>query len=67
MSEEINAELSPLPEGVDILKSDSSGKLFVINEVLNFYQRKLQVLNRNVVNNLAHNQFQTTELEKFKP
>ena len=42
------------------------GELFVINEVLNFYQRKLSVLNKAAAYNLAHNQFEQKELEQAK-
>ena len=68
MAENTNTEPGPLtfPEGIDILKSDSTGKISVVNEVLNFYQRKLNVLNKAVVLNLAHNQFEQTELEQAK-
>ena len=38
----------------------------MVNEVLNFYQRKLNVLDKAVVLNLAHNQFEQTELEQAK-
>ena len=31
--------ISAGPEGVDILRSDNDGRIYVINEVLNFYQR----------------------------
>ena len=66
MSVHNNFELGPVPEGVEILKSDRSGELFVINEVLNFYQRKLSVLDKAAAYNLAHNQFEQKELEQAK-
>ena len=28
------------PEGIDILINEADGKIYVINEVLNYYQRK---------------------------
>ena len=31
----------PPPEGISILKGGLEGEMFVVNEVLNFYQRKL--------------------------
>ena len=66
MAEDNNVELGPLPEGINILKNDRSDELFVINEVLNFYQRKLAVINKAAVFNLAHNQFEQKELEQAK-
>ena len=66
MAENNNLELGPVPEGLEILKSDLSGELYVINEVLNFYQRKLSVLDKAAAYNLAHNQFEQKELEQAK-
>ena len=45
--------LDPLPEGIDILKGDD-GKIYVINEILNFYQCKLKVLKKPEALALAH-------------
>ena len=58
MAEDNNVELGPLPEGINILKNDRSDELFVINEVLNFYQRKLFVFDKAAAFNLADNQFE---------
>ena len=66
MAGDNNVELGPLPEGLNILKNDRSGELFVINEVLNFYQRKLAVIDKAAAFNLAHNQFEQKELEQAK-
>ena len=52
-----------IPEGIDILKCESSGKMYVINELLNFYQRKHCILGRIQALNLAHHKF---ELEEFE-
>ena len=56
-------ELGVIPEGIDILKSESSGKLYVINELLNFYQRKLCILGKLQARNLAHHKFKLEEFE----
>ena len=45
------------PVSFDILKNDSDGKIFVINEVLNYYQRKLNVLGPSDAKLLAHHVF----------
>ena len=45
--------LDPLPEGIDFLKG-GDGKIFVINEILNFYQCKLKVLKKSEALALAH-------------
>ena len=45
------------PEGVDIIRSDKDGHIFVINTVLNYYQRKLRVLGFTDVKMLAHHVF----------
>ena len=66
MAEDNNVELGPLPEGINILRNDRSGELFVINEVLNFYQRKLFVFDKAAALNLAHNQFEQKDLEQAK-
>ena len=51
-----------LPEGINLLKSDANGKIYVINEVLNFYQCKLKVLDRNQALSLAHHVFDGNKL-----
>ena len=53
--------LGPPPQGVDILMSNSSGKLYVVNELLNFYQRKLCLMDRVQALNLAHHKFKEDE------
>ena len=58
--------MGPLPEGINILRNYCSDELFVINEVLNFYQRKLFVFDKAAALNLAHNQFEQKELEQAK-
>ena len=55
--------LGPPPEGIDILRSDTSGKLYVVNELLNFYQRKLCILDRMQAVKLAHHKFKESEFE----
>ena len=50
-----------LPDGIDILKSKTSGKLYVVNELLNFYQRKGCLLNKVQISNLAHHIFKENE------
>ena len=45
--------LDPLPEGINFLKGDD-GKIYVINEILNFYQCKLKVLKKTEALALAH-------------
>ena len=58
-----NTELGPPPDGINFLKCDSTGKIYVVNEVLNFYQRKLRILDKTVAVNLAHHIFNITDLE----
>ena len=57
-----NTELGPPPEGITFLKCDTTGDIYVVNEVLNFYQRKLRVLGKTVAVNLAHHIFDITVL-----
>ena len=45
--------LNALPEGINFLKGDD-GKIYVINEILNFYQCKLKVLKKTEALALAH-------------
>ena len=56
----------PLPEGINILKSDVDGKIYVINEVLNYYQIKLKVLMKNPTLALAHHVFDDKKLAQAK-
>ena len=56
--------LGPLPEGIDILKSENSGKLFVVNELLTYYQRKLCLMSNLQALNLAHHAFKEEELDE---
>ena len=55
--------MGPPPEGIDVLRSDTSGKLYVVNELLNFYQRKLCILDRTQAVQLAHHKFKVSEFE----
>ena len=55
--------LGPPPDGIDILKSNTSGKLYVVNELLNFYQRKLCLMTKTQAVNLAHHKFKVEEFE----
>ena len=55
--------LGPPPDGIDILKSNASGKLYVVNELLNFYQRKLCLMTKTQAVNLAHHKFKVEEFE----
>ena len=57
-----NTELGPPPEGITFLKCDTTGDIYVVNEVLNFYQRKLRVMGITVAVNLAHHIFNITDL-----
>ena len=52
-----------LPDGIDILESKSSGKLYVMIELLNFYQRKRCLLTKLQLSKLAHHTFKETEFE----
>ena len=56
--------LDPLPEGIDFLKG-GDGKIFVINEILNFYQCKLKVLKKSEALALAH-VFEEKKMAKAK-
>ena len=54
------------PEGIDILINEADGKIYVINEVLNYYQRKLRVLTKQQVISLAHHVFNVEMIERAK-
>ena len=54
------------PQGVNILKSANDDKTFVINEVLNFYQRKMRVLGIDSVKNLSHHIFKPEQLNEAR-
>ena len=55
-----------LPEGINILKSEVNGKIYVINEILNYYQVKLKVLMKIPTLALAHHVFDDKKLAKAK-
>ena len=55
-----------LPEGINIMKSEVDGKIYVINEILNYYQVKLKVLMKNPTLALAHHVFDVKKLAKAK-
>ena len=57
-----NADLGSPPDGINILKCDNIGDTYVVNEVLNFYQRKLRILDKAVAVNLAHHIFEFDDL-----
>ena len=40
---------NPLPQGVSILKCANDDKTYIVNEILNFYQRKMRVLGAGAV------------------
>ena len=66
MAEGIVNELPPFPEGVHAMKCESDGKLYVINEILNFYQRKLSNLTAEAVKLCAHHLFKLEEIHQAK-
>ena len=56
----------PPPEGISILKGGLEGEMFVVNEVLNFYQRKIKLLGHNQAVNLSHHVFKHDMLQEAK-
>lgn len=62
-SDEANTSL---PQGVNILKSANVDKTYVINEVLNFYQRKMRVLGIAPLKNLSHHVFKPEQLNEAR-
>ena len=54
----------PLPEGIQVMKSD--GKIYVIDEILNFYQRKLSNSTVEEVKALGHHVFQLETMQRSK-
>ena len=54
----------PLPEGIQVMKSD--GKIYVIDEILNFYQRKLCNSTVEEVKALGHHVFQLETMQRSK-
>ena len=59
-----NPDISSLPEGINCM--ESGGKMYIINEVLNFYQRKLSTLTIEAVRALAHHLFELDALREAK-
>ena len=57
-------QISSLPEGIICMESD--GKMYVINEVLNFYQRKISNLHKDAAKALAHHLFELDTLCEAK-
>ena len=58
--------LGPPPDHIVLWKNDSTGKTYVINEVLNYYQRKTRILTRVQTGNLPHHEFELDKLELAK-
>ena len=56
-------ELGSPPLGINILNCNVTRKTYVVNEVLNFYQRKLRVLGKANALNLAHHIFELEDIE----
>ena len=54
------------PEGVDILRSDSNGELYIVNTVLNYYQRKLRVLGVEDAKISAHHIFKPEKVNEAR-
>ena len=51
-------------EGIKILKCEADGKVYVIDEVLNYYQRKLSDLTIDQMRLLPHHMFEADLLIK---
>ena len=62
---EIN-EIPPFPDGIHAMKCESDGKLYVINEILNFYQRKLSNLDAQATKLCAHHLFELEAIHHAK-
>ena len=56
----------PFPEGIQGMRCEADGKIYVINEILNFYQRKLSDLSVNQAFLLSHHVFDYEMLHKAK-
>ena len=54
------------PQGVDILKSETNGEIYVINDVLSYYQRKLRVLGIAEAKVLAHYLFEPKKVNEAR-
>ena len=61
-----NMENNPFPEGINAMNCVSDGKVYVINEILNFYQRKLSILTIEQVKTLSHLVFDLENLAAAK-
>ena len=57
---------NPAPPGINILNCNGDDNIYIINEVLNFYQRKLRVLKVNEVRNLSHHVFEVDQLKEAR-
>ena len=54
------------PEGVDILRSDSNGEIYVVNTVLSYYQRKLRVLGIDEAKISSHHLFKPNKVNEAR-
>ena len=63
---DIKEQLGPPPAHIVLLKNDSSGKTYVVNEVLNYYQCKTIILTKLQTANLPHHSFGLDKLEEGK-
>ena len=58
--------LTEPPEGVQILKTENGNQIFVINEVLNYYQRKCNIFTGDEALSLGHHTFDSRRMEAAK-
>ena len=56
-------ELTEPPEGIQILKTENGNQIFVINEVLSYYQRKCQLFTGDEALRLGHHKFDPRRME----
>ena len=61
-----NANNSPPPQGLNLLKSVSDENIYIINEVCSFYQRKMRVLGVAAARRLSHHVFTAEKLKEAK-
>ena len=61
-----STDIGPPPDGIVILEGSRPGNTYVVNEVLNYYQRKARLLTKAQAVNLPHHEFDLEKLEAAK-
>ena len=61
-----STDIGPPPDGIVLLQGSRPGYTYVVNELLNYYQRKASLLNGAQMALLPHHEFSIEKFESAK-